>query len=49
MERHVQRDLEILTAISEGTSLTQRDLAHQLGVALGLERRKEAPRKKAAI
>jgi DNA-binding MarR family transcriptional regulator len=36
MERQVQRDLEILTAISEGTSLTQRDLSQRLGVALGL-------------
>jgi DNA-binding MarR family transcriptional regulator len=36
MERQVQRDLEILTAISEGTPLTQRDLARRLGVALGL-------------
>ena len=36
MERHVQRDLEILTAIGEGQPLTQRDLAQRLGVALGL-------------
>jgi DNA-binding MarR family transcriptional regulator len=36
MERQVQRDFEILTAISEGTPLTQRDLARRLGVALGL-------------
>lgn len=36
MERNVQRHLEILTAISEGTPLTQRDLAQRLGVALGL-------------
>jgi DNA-binding MarR family transcriptional regulator len=36
MERHVERDLEILTAISEGAPLTQRDLAQRLGVALGL-------------
>ena len=36
MERHVQRDLEILTAIGEGRPLTQRDLAQRLGVALGL-------------
>lgn len=36
MERQFQRDLEILTAISEGTPLTQRDLAQRLGVALGL-------------
>ncbi len=36
MERHVQRDLEILTAIDEGLPLTQRALAERLGVALGL-------------
>ncbi len=36
MERHTQRDLEILTAIGEGRPLTQRDLAQRLGVALGL-------------
>lgn len=36
MERDVQRDLEILTAIGEGRPLTQRDLAQRLGVALGL-------------
>jgi DNA-binding MarR family transcriptional regulator len=36
MERHDQRDLEILTAIGEGRPLTQRDLAQRLGVALGL-------------
>lgn len=36
MERHSQRDLEILTAIAEGRPLTQRDLARRLGVALGL-------------
>jgi DNA-binding MarR family transcriptional regulator len=36
MERDVQRDLEILTAIDEGRPLTQRDLAQRLGVALGL-------------
>lgn len=36
MDRNVQRDLEILTAISEGRPLTQRDLAQRLGVALGL-------------
>jgi len=30
------RDLEILTAIEEGTPLTQRALAQRLGVALGL-------------
>ena len=36
MERHDQRELEILTAIGEGMPLTQRDLAQRLGVALGL-------------
>lgn len=36
MERQVERDLEILTAIEEGTPLTQRALAQRLGVALGL-------------
>ncbi len=36
MERHVERDLEILTAIGEGRPLTQRELAQRLGVALGL-------------
>lgn len=36
MERHGQRDLEILTAIDEGRPLTQRDLSLRLGVALGL-------------
>lgn len=36
MERHVERNLEILTAIGEGRPLTQRDLAQRLGVALGL-------------
>jgi DNA-binding MarR family transcriptional regulator len=36
MERRGQRDLEILTAIGEGRPLTQRDLSHRLGVALGL-------------
>ncbi len=36
MERHLQRDLEILTAIEEGKPLTQRVLAERLGVALGL-------------
>lgn len=36
MERHAERDLEILTAIDEGRPLTQRDLARRLGVALGL-------------
>ena len=36
MERHCERDLEILTAIGEGAPLTQRALARRLGVALGL-------------
>ncbi len=36
MERQVERDLEILTAIDEGRPLTQRALAERLGVALGL-------------
>ena len=36
MERNVERNLEILTAIGEGQPLTQRDLAERLGVALGL-------------
>ena len=36
MKPHVERDLEILTAIEEGRPLTQRDLAQRLGVALGL-------------
>jgi len=36
MERHAERDLEILTAIGEGRPLTQRALAQRLGVALGL-------------
>jgi DNA-binding MarR family transcriptional regulator len=36
MERHLERDLEILTAIGEGRQLTQRALAQRLGVALGL-------------
>jgi DNA-binding MarR family transcriptional regulator len=36
MEKHVERNLEILIAISEGHPLTQRDLAERLGVALGL-------------
>lgn len=36
MERQVERDLEILTAIEEGLPLTQRALAQRLGVALGL-------------
>jgi DNA-binding MarR family transcriptional regulator len=36
MKPHQARDLEILTAIGEGTPLTQRALAERLGVALGL-------------
>ena len=36
MERQLERDLEILTAIDEGLPLTQRALAERLGVALGL-------------
>ena len=36
MERQLQCDLEILTAIGERRPLSQRDLAKQLGVALGL-------------
>jgi DNA-binding MarR family transcriptional regulator len=36
MERRVERELEILTAIAEGNSTTQRALAARLGVALGL-------------
>jgi len=36
MERHQERDLEILTAIGEGRPITQRALAQRLGVALGL-------------
>lgn len=36
IERQVERELEILTAIEEGTPLTQRALAQRLGVALGL-------------
>ncbi len=36
MERHLERDLEILTAVGEGRQLTQRALAQRLGVALGL-------------
>jgi DNA-binding MarR family transcriptional regulator len=36
MERQLERDLEILTAIEEGGPLTQRALAQRLGVALGL-------------
>ena len=36
MERRIERELEILTAIAEGDSTTQRALAARLGVALGL-------------
>jgi DNA-binding MarR family transcriptional regulator len=36
MERRVEKELEILAAIGEETSLTQRVLAQRLGVALGL-------------
>jgi DNA-binding MarR family transcriptional regulator len=36
MERHAERELEILTAIGEGAPLTQRALSQRLGVALGL-------------
>src|SRR5687768_17884367 len=36
MDRHLERDLEILKAIDEGLPLTQRALAERLGVALGL-------------
>jgi DNA-binding MarR family transcriptional regulator len=36
MKPQVARELEILTAIEESTSLTQRALAARLGVALGL-------------
>jgi len=36
MNRHEARALEILTAIGEGTPLTQRALARDIGVALGL-------------
>jgi len=36
VERHLQRDLELLAAIGEGQALSQRALAQRLGVALGL-------------
>lgn len=36
MERVAQRDLEILSAFSTGKPVTQRNLANQLGIALGL-------------
>ena len=35
-DRHLDRDLQLLTAIEEGAPLTQRALAERLGVALGL-------------
>lgn len=35
-DRHLERDLRILTAIGEGAPLTQRALAQRVGVALGL-------------
>jgi DNA-binding Lrp family transcriptional regulator len=35
-ERHLERDLRILSAIEEGAPLTQRALAERVGVALGL-------------
>jgi DNA-binding MarR family transcriptional regulator len=35
-DRHLDRDLRLLTAIEEGAPLTQRALAERLGVALGL-------------
>jgi DNA-binding MarR family transcriptional regulator len=34
--QHLDRDLRLLSAIAEGTPLTQRALAERLGVALGL-------------
>ena len=36
MERQLERDLEILTAVGEGGATSQRALAARLGVALGL-------------
>ena len=36
MHREHERNLEILTALGEGAPVTQRALAQQLGVALGL-------------
>ena len=36
MQRQHERNLEILTALGEGTPVTQRALAARLGVALGL-------------
>lgn len=35
-DRHLERDLRLLSAIEEGAPLTQRALAARLGVALGL-------------
>ncbi|HEU4369319.1 MAG TPA: winged helix-turn-helix transcriptional regulator [Methylomirabilota bacterium] len=35
-DRHLERDLRILSAIEEGAPLTQRVLAERVGVALGL-------------
>ena len=35
-DRHLERDLHILSAIEEGAPLTQRALAERLDVALGL-------------
>ena len=35
-DRHLDRDLQLLSAIEEGAPLTQRALAERLGVALGL-------------
>lgn len=36
IDRHLDRDLRLLSAIEEGAPLTQRALAERLGVALGL-------------
>ena len=36
MQRQHERNLEILTAIGDGAPVTQRALAAQLGMALGL-------------
>ena len=36
MERQLERDLEILTAVGEGGATSQRALAARMGVALGL-------------
>jgi DNA-binding MarR family transcriptional regulator len=35
-DRHLDRDLRLLTALEEGPPLTQRALAERLGIALGL-------------